>query len=572
MWLINTNTGLLEHFVGAAIPKYATLSHTWSTDEVTFEEISLPSSRSKDGYRKITMTCQLASQAGLQYVWADTACINKLSSAELTEAINSMFRWYERSDFCVAYLEDLPAGASLDVHLPRCRWFTRGWTLQELIAPNDVHFYDQDWNFRGSKQDLLEYLTKITGIDRAVLLKQQPLSSIIVARKFSWAAHRQTTRIEDIAYCLLGIFDINMPLLYGEEEKAFRRLQVEIINTTPDLSIFAWKLPLPPGSGGRPAGRVYSGLLAESPLAFSRSSYNAVHFSTPRRDFLVTNIGIKTRIRLILVPKRKGDRYVLPLDCCGSSGKPVCVRLRKCGPDQFVRDDPFDLSEWESLWFPHAQDEMYLLTRLPERQANLGSDASIDFASAFSIARSRSHVLQVEHSESMQIYDRWPSGHWDYDDQLFFVQGDTAWDSAVLGINARFFFERKGRPDVSGFLECIFFAVGWSDTKSNGPKCSILELSRYDTALSEVQRQLVKWDPDSLRVSRSLDFYKIPRSPAAEVKIPGTDCSILVWFKPTLVRDPELCVNEFWRLRFFYEVHEDKDLPKISYEKWSDDT
>ena len=572
MWLINTNTGLLEHFVGAAIPKYATLSHTWSTDEVTFEEISLPSSRSKNGYRKITMTCQLATQAGLQYAWLDTACINKLSSAELTEAINSMFRWYERSEFCVAYLEDLPAGASLDVHLSRCRWFTRGWTLQELIAPNDVRFYDQDWNFRGSKQDLVGYLTFITGIDKAVLQMQRPLSSITVARKFFWAAHRQTTRFEDTAYCLLGMFDINMPLLYGEEEKAFRRLQTEILNTTPDLSIFAWKLPLTSRRGVRQSGRVYSGLLAESPLAFSESSYDAVPFSAPRRDFLVTNIGIKTRIPLVLAPGKKGSRYVLPLDCCGSSGKPVGVGLRKCGPDQFVRDDPFDLSEWESLWFPHAQDEMYLLTRLPERQAISSSDTNIDFGRAFSIAKPRSHVLQIELSETMRIYDLWSMARWDDEDQLFFVQRDTAWDSAVLRINAPFFSERKGRPDISGRLECVFFAVGWSDTKSKGPKCSVLEYSPYATALSEIQSHLVKWDPDRLRVIDLLKFLEIPKSPAAEVKIPGTDRSILVSFKPTLVRDPELCANEFWRLKFFCEVHEDKDLPKVSYGNWSDDT
>lgn len=360
MWLLKTSTCLLEHFVGEAIPKYAALSHTWSKDEVSFKDIGLSSSQSKNGYRKITMTCELAKEAGLQYAWVDTCCIDKSSSAELTEAINSMYLWYERSEVCVVYLEDLPAKGNLDVHLRRCRWFTRGWTLQELVAPDHIHFYDKEWNFRGSKQDLIEHLTKTTGIDRAVLQKQQSLSSIAVARKFSWAAHRQTTRVEDTAYCLLGIFDINMPLLYGEEEKAFRRLQTEIINTTPDLSIFAWRLPFKPGIRGLPRDRVYSGVMAESPLAFSESSYNAIRFSSPRWDFVVTNIGIKTRTQLASeeIQGKQGFRYILPLDCCGSSGRPLGVRLRKCGPDQFVRDDPFDLLEREtiSLRMLHVRD------------------------------------------------------------------------------------------------------------------------------------------------------------------------------------------------------------------------
>jgi hypothetical protein len=188
-----------------------------------------------------------------------------------------------------------------------------------------------------------------------------------------------------------------MPLLYGEEEKAFRRLQTEIINTTPDLSIFAWRLPLTPGSRVYPPRRVYSGLMAESPLAFSESSFNRVRYSSPRWDFLVTNIGIKTRIQLATeeIPEKQGYRYILPLDCCGSSGKPLGVRLRICGRDQFVRDDPH---------------EKYLLTRLPGRQTSSEPNARIDLASDFSIAETRSHVLQLKRSRSMKFVDAWPSG------------------------------------------------------------------------------------------------------------------------------------------------------------------
>ena len=196
MRLLNTSTRRLEFFVGKAIPKYATLSHTWAEEEVSFGEISSPACQSKKGYRKIAMTCRLASQSGLEYAWVDTCCIDKSSSAELSEAINSMYRWYGRSRVCYVYLEDLAAGADIAVDLPRCRWFTRGWTLQELIPPDHMQFYDQDWNPIGSKNDLMDCLIKITGIEEAVLKHQLPLPLVSVARKFFWAAHRQSTRTE----------------------------------------------------------------------------------------------------------------------------------------------------------------------------------------------------------------------------------------------------------------------------------------------------------------------------------------------------------------------------------------
>src|SRR5207248_11760504 len=148
---------------------YAILSHTWEEEEeVSFKDMSDPSRNNKKGYRKIEMTRQMASRAGLSYAWVDTCCIDKSSSAELTEAINSMYRWYQRSDICYAFLADLPASVSLDTALQRCRWFTRGWTLQELIAPEDIYFFDQDWNNRGSKRDLVEHLSRITGINASI--------------------------------------------------------------------------------------------------------------------------------------------------------------------------------------------------------------------------------------------------------------------------------------------------------------------------------------------------------------------------------------------------------------------
>jgi hypothetical protein len=164
-------------------------------------------------------------------------CIDKGSSAELSEAINSMFRWYERAVVCYVYLSDIHSTEASDINT--AKWFRRGWTLQELLAPATVRFYTASWNFIGTKLDLISTITSVTGID-ADTLRGADLDHISIAKKMSWAATRETTRVEDGAYCLLGIFDVNMPLLYGEAERAFQRLQEEILKVSNDQSLFAW--------------------------------------------------------------------------------------------------------------------------------------------------------------------------------------------------------------------------------------------------------------------------------------------------------------------------------------------
>ena len=149
-----------------------------------------------------------------------SGCIDKRSSAELSEAMNSMFRWYATANVCYAYLSDVeakhcPSDTNVSEQLRRSRWFTRGWTLQELIAPTKVHFYDKRWILLGDKIGLLKDLVEITRIDEDVLRSRHALRRISVAEKMSWAAERTTSRIEDQAYSLLGIFDVNMPMLYG---------------------------------------------------------------------------------------------------------------------------------------------------------------------------------------------------------------------------------------------------------------------------------------------------------------------------------------------------------------------
>lgn len=314
MWLINTTTLALEEVVNHDAYRYAILSHTWDYEEVTFVDIAdLVKAMTKRGFYKIERTCQLARDRGIHYAWIDTCCIDKSSSAELTEAINSMFRWYKDSAICFAYLSDLASGErEFDNRFSRCRWFARGWTLQELIAPKLILFYDQKWNFRGNNVSLRQKLSDITGIDPGVLEDSDTLYSIPIARRMCWAACRNTTRIEDLAYCLFGIFDVNLPLIYGEGQKAFIRLQEAIARDNNDLSLFAWSSRSSLGQSQR-----YRGIFAYDPSEFRNcgSLQRIPNLTAPGIEFAMTNRGVYITSRL-----NKGDNdYLLDLYCHDSN-------------------------------------------------------------------------------------------------------------------------------------------------------------------------------------------------------------------------------------------------------------
>lgn len=253
MWLINTETLQLEAFHGYTVPRYAILSHTWSDDECSHQDLRIDGPHKSRGYDKLQCFAYQSRSDGIGYGWMDTCCIDKSSSAELSEAINSMYRWYHEAEKCYVYLEDVPRPesqcsdddwVSLNENTPpvvsleesdgkwieafrRARWFSRGWTLQELIAPKLLAFYSREWSFLGDKTSLGPIIEQITGIQEDVLQGQQ-LEKYSVEERLSWTRGRMTTRPEDSAYCLLGLFDVNMPLLYGEGRRAYRRLAEEI--------------------------------------------------------------------------------------------------------------------------------------------------------------------------------------------------------------------------------------------------------------------------------------------------------------------------------------------------------
>ena len=244
--------------------QYAILSHRWgpNEDEVSFEDVLFSADFShKPGFHKLKGFCNIAFSENCRYGWVDTCCINKKDSVELGEAINSMYQWYRSSKTCVVYLNDVPQKQLTD-----SEWFDRGWTLQELIAPNTVLFFDHDWNAIGNKIDLVVDLSRRTRVPEDVLSNAIEPSTCSIAQRMSWAANRMTARVEDRAYSLMGLFDVYMPMIYGERERAILRLQQHIVQKSKDESIFAWDMDFPGST------KVYSGLYAPSPLAYAKCS------------------------------------------------------------------------------------------------------------------------------------------------------------------------------------------------------------------------------------------------------------------------------------------------------------
>ncbi|PON22971.1 hypothetical protein TGAM01_v208226 [Trichoderma gamsii] len=251
MRLINTETFKLKVFSDDEVPPYAILSHTWGPDseELTFSDVQKGISKAPDekeslGLTKFRECCRQAQKDSLGYAWIDTCCIDKTNMVELGEAINSMFRWYSLANVCYAYLSDVPDdddASAPESKFRSSRWFTRGWTLQELLAPKHVRFYNLEWHLIGNKGNKCTVIQKITSVPRQFLLGVAELHTASVAQRMSWAAQRKTGRAEDLAYCLLGIFGITMPMIYGEGgREAFFRLQEHIMKSTRDDSILAW--------------------------------------------------------------------------------------------------------------------------------------------------------------------------------------------------------------------------------------------------------------------------------------------------------------------------------------------
>jgi hypothetical protein len=290
MRLVNTETYLLSDHSVDQIPPFAILSHRWGDDEVSYHDYVKRRVTIGTGFQKIVDFCNFAKSQleAHEWVWVDSCCIDKKSSSELTEAINSMYTWYKKATVCYAYMRDVKTEGKRKRDEPdgfqQSEWFTRGWTLQELLAPSRVTFCDKDWKIVGTKTDLATSIQQASGIPEPFLTGQRQPQEASVAMRMSWISRRTTTKPEDIAYCILGLFNVNMPLLYGEGNKAFVRLQQEIIKYSDDESIFAWT-----------SDTSTWGMLAPSHESFQGSA-NVVNIRlTPeeRMPFFMTNKGLQ---------------------------------------------------------------------------------------------------------------------------------------------------------------------------------------------------------------------------------------------------------------------------------------
>jgi len=454
MWLINIETMKLEYFTGPIFPSYAILSHTWEGEEVSFQEFvaASPATLSKKGYYKIQKTCEIATRRGLGYAWVDTCCIDKSSSAELSESINSMFQWYEEAHFCIAFLSDMPSQGSIDDHLPKCRWFTRGWTLQELIAPQTVHFFNEDWGWVGRKHELRDIIHSITGISAPLLARDMNLQDFSIAERMSWAANRQTTRLEDIAYCLLGIFDIRMPLLYGEGAKAFHRLQEEIVKSFDDASIFAW-------ADIRNGVSVYAGLFASSPFQFANCTLPPLREGIVQ-GISVTSMGIHTRTSLGVCPSSASARtYVLRLGRVpGDETAMIGVYLRQLGPSSFVRFLPQELPLFNPVEIDkYSVEPIYIATKLPLNQTAPGT---LDIA-AGAIRTSALEVSLANHA-GINTTGLYPLSHWDVHDHSFFAISFNCQGWAIFGVSGTI----RITPNVEAALDLLCICFNWNSGTS----------------------------------------------------------------------------------------------------------
>ncbi|KAI6124820.1 heterokaryon incompatibility protein-domain-containing protein [Pisolithus croceorrhizus] len=377
---------------------YCILSHRWGHEVCYQEMVELANMgnrreiRRRGGYQKILRTCERTKDDGFRWLWVDTCCIDDRSSSEVSEAINSMFHWYKNSQRCYAYLHDTtlfptkPDNDSFKAFNGWPEWFSRGWTLQELIAPKDLQFFNKDWKYIDDKQSLASVLEKITRVPASVL--RDGLSSYrpSAAQVMSWAADRRTTRTEDRAYSLMGLLDVNMPMLYGERKKAFQRLQLEVIRTSNDQTIFAWD---PEGKTPRA-----SSVLADDPELFKdchdvvqiqpkefdpemlsvwSSSLTAATITMPTMPndqglhvFTIANAGIQ--IWLPVVPYYGCPSVFQAALACrkGNSMMPITIDLASFGSNHYryigAIGKPQPLPEYQQLYLACRDDARHDFT------------------------------------------------------------------------------------------------------------------------------------------------------------------------------------------------------------------
>ncbi|RDW68257.1 hypothetical protein BP5796_08914 [Coleophoma crateriformis] len=448
--------------------RYAILSHVWGEEEVTFQDIqNLDNAQRMAGFPKLAGAASLAKSHGYDCIWIDTCCIDKTSSAELSEAINSMYEWYKKTDVCYAYLEDLNVGHSvqgsvmsvnIETSLRLSRWFRRGWTLQELIAPPNVEFYAKDWTYIGTRDALKGLISTITGID-IYMLEQGDPHKVSIARRMAWASGRQTTRKEDAAYCLMGLFGVNMPLLYGEGDKAFLRLQEEIMKVSGDQSLFVWS------RSTQKAGYLYNrynSFLAMSPDEFRFTGKSVPLLSDQSLGptaSIMTNRGIQIKLAVVPVTARKWGTLpdepthlgILAPPYGPSPGTFAAVRLLQLGDSSTFRRVGRDIDTVRTLcpptpYIPENEiQKSFTISWLYNPQRDIIDSQTLPFGAKADWVKAENlrevTIVSNDHTDIQQmppisvilgdefeVLSAWPVGSWDPGTSTMFWPSHSSWD------------------------------------------------------------------------------------------------------------------------------------------------
>ncbi|KAJ0154261.1 Vegetative incompatibility protein HET-E-1 [Colletotrichum tanaceti] len=461
MKLLNCSTLGIEEFFGSSIPEsYVVLSHRWESDEVTYQDV-MNSARTlgqRSGWAKIRETCRIARERGHDYAWIDTCCIDKTSSAELSEAINSMFKWYANAAVCYVYLSDVGTNQPFAESL----WFTRGWTLQELVAPRELLFFDKDWDLIGTGAQLCDVIHGRTGISKKILLHGSApgpsigigalLATIPVAVRMSWAATRVTTREEDVAYSLLGIFGVNMPMLYGEGSGAFMRLQEEIIKETNDLTLFAWMCSS--GEPGAPGLPEYRGILASSPHEFKNSGKLELRRDTKYNpEYTMTNKGLRIVAETTMAENNTQLLGLGSHHAGDNSRTEIGLYLEDQGGGVFLRAKPHTLVKLAQN-APHTSHTMYI-------KKHIETESAGQVATRMKLV-SRGAIRFRVLSSSIEILSAAPARMWNPQRLMFITDGEGSFAGYV-------YLRMTANVSLDGVVACGFdpevkmwFCPGWN--------------------------------------------------------------------------------------------------------------
>ncbi len=485
MRLINVETLKLEEFFGTLIPSYAILSHTWGADEeeISFNDIERQGAIGKTGKwrTKLEGCCKQTKKDNLRFVWIDTCCINKDSSAELSEAINSMFQWYKKATVCYVYLQDVPAADRPEdpgSKFRSSRWFRRGWTLQELLAPRALRFFGQTWDSIGTGMELSGTIENITGIPQPFLLGLVELDEASVAQRMSWAGKRTTKRDEDMAYCLLGIFGVVLPMIYGEGgDRAFNRLQQEIMKNNNDDSILAWHLSPEESISSETSRIAPTGALASAPSDFTNCGLLVLRnqYTRPINSFEIA--GGCVQLRLPLYTTSAGKTY----------------GLLNCGPEydrERVVGIPLETSKSDSAsWYirPQGRHSILLnrsLTSIPLTIVHIKIRPSM-------VTNRRNWFYITKTIETnMDLVEVYPGDRWQKKSHMITTPKDSE-KNTVQRSFARFRSINERSRDVIVVLE---YEVQQSQTQA---RCHVMTYSR-DTALDDLSHKFALLRPEAL--------------------------------------------------------------------------